>query len=729
MGKKFGRLVYQVVLALMLMLCLIIGIGTVQGAQERVFAQVLSPALRLLFPLLVAGLCCLFVVLLYRALDRFSHGQLIAASAVMFGVMTGIFLVVFFHFRVSPYTDALLVQDTALYFAKTGKVPLTLSSLHGEYFGKYANNYFLTVVLRCYFKLCLLLGISDMNAPLTLLSCAALMVSAVFLYLTGVLLGGLKKGAKILALCVLNPLYYLLMLWVYTNVLSIPFLTAGLYFGLRVYRAKSARSRGIFCVLTAVAAVAGYYIRPVSVIPVIALAVCAFLRGLRGREKMFCALRCAVLCAVVALVLFKAVGAVNELHFSGVTEENFPLTHWLMMASHGTGKHNKQDVSYTMQFDTVQERSKADLKKTIENYRQYTAAELAAFLHEKLLAVWSYGDGGDLLKKVSQDNRMTGLYSWLVGSQSDLFRTYGYGFRIATLFLMLAAIWDLLRRREIDPAQFVFLLSLFGGILFYCFWEVKSTYSLPFVYLMLPVASHGADVLAQRAPVRRERARVLGRCAAAVSLLCALGICVLVYRDVARSNVVLRDWTLNSKKKSSMSDLVPDAKELELTQEVYISKPFNRVVISGDADAAAVEAGDSALLTIRDGSGQPVFERTIGAQELKENNYLTIETGEIVPDGREKYVIALEKSASCQGQMFFRCRSNRYLDMYDGTLTVNGETHRSDLFLQIYRERRGTWCPVRTARGLFGALALGILLLYLWMYLEASGKAGQTENR
>lgn len=726
MGKKLGRLAYQTVLALMMVLCLIIGIGTVKSAQDKLFAKVLSPSLRLLFPLLIAGLSCLFVVLLYRALNRFSRGQLIAASAVMLGVMTGIFLVVFYNFRVSPYTDALLVQDTALYFAKTGKVPLTLNSLHGSYFGRYANNYFLTVVLRCYFKLCLLLGIRDMYWPLILLSYAALMVSVLFMYLTGVLLGGLRKGAKLLALCVMNPLYYLLVLWVYTNVLSIPFLTAGLYFGLRVWRAKNARSRGIFCVLTAIAAVLGYYIRPISAIPAIAFAVCAFLWGLRGKKNMLRALKCAALCAVIALVLFKAVGRLNDLHFAPVSGENFPVSHWLMMASHGDGKFDEQDVAYTMRFDTVAERSKADLKKTFENYGQFTAAGLASFLYRKILAVWSFGDGGDLLKKVSQDNRMTKLYSWLAGSQADLFRTCGYGFRIATLFLMFIAIWNLIRKKEIDPAQFVILLSLFGGILFYCFWEVKSTYSLPFIYLMLAVASHGADVLAVPANAREKETRgALRPAAAALSLVCALVVCALAYRGIIRSNVTLRDWSLNSKKNASMSDILPDARELELTQEVYLSKPFRSLVIAGDADETAVSAGDSALLTIRDESGQIVFERTIGARELKEKNYLRIETGEIVPDGREKFVIGITKSGDCQGRMFFRCRSNRYLDLYDGVLTVNGEKHKSDLFLQIFKEYEGPWCSVKTARILFGALALGILLLYLWMYLDAGRERGR----
>ncbi len=720
MGRKFGMLVYRLILALVMLICIFIGFGCAWHAQDKVFTGVLSLSLRLLFPLMLAGLICLFVVLLYRAMDRFSRRQLIAASVVMFAVMALVFLVLFLNFKVTPAGDAMHVQDVALYFAKTGKVPLTKTAPHAGYFARFANNYFLVVVLRCYYKLCLLLGIQDMYVPTFLLGFAAIMVSAVFLYLTGVLLGGLRKGTRLLTLCVMNPLYYLLALWVYTNGLSIPFVTASVYFSLRVYKAKSVCSRRIFCVLTAVVTVLGYYVRPTSVIPVIAVAACAFLWGLRKRENMIRVLRCAVLCIVTAAILFKAISVVNDWHFSAVSDGNFPPTHWLMMASHGTGRHNDRDVNFTLQFETIEEKTKATIEKTIENYREQTAAGLITFIGQKMLEVWGRGDGGDLLANIKSDTKMTKLYDWLVGSRADLFQAYGYAFRMATLFLMVIALWNLLRKKEIDPAQFVFVLSLFGGILFYCFWEIKTKYSLPFVCLMLAVASHGAEVLAAPTTVRQRRMHRAARpAAAAVSLVCALGICALAYHDVVRSNVTLRDWSLNEKKNSSMSAILPDAKEIELTQEVYISKPFDQIVISGNADDTAVQAGDSALMTIRDGSGRIVFERTIGAQELMENNYLKIATGEIIPNGREKFVIGITKSDDCRGKLFFRCRANRYLDLYDGVLTVNGETHRSDLFLQIYREYEGAWCSVKTARILFGALALGILLLYLWMYLDA----------
>lgn len=703
----------------MLIFCIFIGMGTIGNVQNNVFQQVLSPSVRTFFPILISVLICLFLVLLFRAFDRFGRGQLIAASIVMLGIMTAIFLIIFCSFKIIPFTDALHVQEAALSFVNGGELPMTAATPRGSYFLKYPNNYFLVVILKCYFQLCLALGIQDTYWPLIVLSFAALMAAVVFMYLTGVLLGGLRKGAKLLALCVMNPLYYLLVFWVYTNELSIPFMMAGIYFSLRIYKAKGVWSRRIFCVLTAIVAIFGYYIRPTAVIPIIAAAGCAFLWSLRGKKNAGIVFRCAVLCAIIAVILFKAIGMVNDAHFSMDENGQFPVTHWIMMGSHGSGRHNKGDVQYTMQFDTLEERSKAALAKAIENYKNQTGTGLLSFMYDKMLVMWSYGDGGDLLNKVQQDINMTELYSYVLGDQADLFKTYAYAYRIVTVFLIIIAIWNLLGKKRIDPPQFLFILSFFGGILFYSFWEIKSTYGLPFIYNMLLIGEYGGEVLVQRIPEKRENRRS-GRSSqiAAVGLVCALSICVLAYNDIINSKKVLREWSYNNQVETSMSDICPNEEEVELTQEVYISKPFNHIRIAGNANRQAVDDGASAQLTILNGDGNVVFERTITAQELFRKGYPIIDTGKIIPNGREKFTICLRKSSSGDERLYFRCRNNQYIDIYEGVLKVNGEQYRNDLFLQVYNEYEGPWCSVRTARLLMGALVLAILLLYLWMYLD-----------
>lgn len=715
MGKKLGNAAYRILLTVMLILCVFIGTGAVRYAQSEVFGNVLSPSVNLLFLLLLASMICVFIVLLYRALDRLSRGQLIGTSVILLAVMSLIFLIVLCNFELTPSSDSLHIQDTALYFARTGEVPLSDTAFNSGYFSRYANNYFLVVVLRYYFKLCLLMGIQDMYWPLIILSFTAIMTAVVFMYLTGVLLGGIRKGTKILALCVMNPLYYLIVLWVYTNSMSIPFMVAGIYFSLCVYKAGSACRRRVFCVLTAIVAAVGYYVRPVSVFPIIAAAICAFLWGLRSRKNMIRVLKCAVICAVVALILVKGISMLNDMHFSTVSEGNFPPTHWIMMASHKSGYYVKEDVSFTAKFDSYEEKLKATTQKLIENYRKKTLTGLFSFLCDKMLIVWSKGDEW---VSVSQDKKMTPMYSYLVGSQSDLFQAYCYAFRIVTVFLILISIWKLLGKKEIDPAQFIFILALFGGILFYWFWEIKPKYSMPFVYVMLLIAENGAETLAQSSRSMREGLRRRGKTVAAASLVCALGICVLTYNDIVNSDVVHKDWSWRGQKQSTMQNILPNEKKVELTQEIYISKPFNRIVVAGNADKKAVEAGETARFTLLNGDGQVVYEQVIQAQEFAKKGYPVIKTGRIVPNGREKFTVCLSKDSQSDGKFYFRCKDNQYIDLYEGVLTVNGGQQRNDLFLQVYNEYNGPWCSVKIARILFVALVFAVLLLHFWMYMD-----------
>lgn len=93
-----------------------------------------------------------------------------------------------------------------------------------------------------------------------------------------------------------------------------------------------------------------------------------------------------------------------------------------MMASHGDGEHNKEDYAYTHQFRTKEEKTQATVDRMIKNYKSYSFSELMAFEQKKLMVSWYYADGGDLIEKISQDQKNTPLYTWILGSRFDLFR-------------------------------------------------------------------------------------------------------------------------------------------------------------------------------------------------------------------------------------------------------------------------------------------------------------------
>ena len=101
-----------------------------------------------------------------------------------------------------------------MYLAKTGEKPISDTAPHASYFGMFSNNYFLTVIFAKFINMLSRAGITEVQFALLALSVAGMIIATIFLYLTGIRIGGLKGGAKILTLCVLNPIYYILPMWI-----------------------------------------------------------------------------------------------------------------------------------------------------------------------------------------------------------------------------------------------------------------------------------------------------------------------------------------------------------------------------------------------------------------------------------------------------------------------------------------------------------------------------------
>ncbi|MDO4321117.1 MAG: hypothetical protein Q4C61_01185 [Lachnospiraceae bacterium] len=637
------------------------------------------------------------------------------ASVIMFGIMAAVFAVILFNFRPSMMSDSLNLWDTALYFAKTGKWPIESSAPHASYFGRYSNNYFLVVCYTFFFRFLQKIGIRDVSLPLLLLAVAAIMAAVVFTWLIGMKIGGLRGAVKIQALCVLNPVYYILVLWIYTNVFSIPLTMAVIYFGICIYQEEREWRRNLYCILLAICSVAGYFIRPTIVIPLIAFIICGVLWAARSRKNAYRLLKCGGLCLLAGIVLFKAVSALNDSYFSTVSERNYPVTHWLMMAAHGNGTVRTEDNNYTGQFKTKEEKVKATTEKIKEYYSEYSLPEFVSFLYKKLVISWGHGDGGDLLGKLSQDKKMTRLYSWIFGDRSDLFQLYCYSFYLADLFLILIAIWSLLKEQSVNPYQFLFVLSFLGGILFYCLWEVKSSYTLPFVYIMLCIGMYGANVLAGKVALRsRQRKLMLERPAAYALLACMLCISLISYDKMVNTVVTRQDWSVRCAFTHSVGKYgIGDGELLNVSQEFYAPRPFNRLVLLGFADEEARVSGDSYIISLQKENGAEVYAGEIHAEELSEEGTVCLDVGEIIPDGREKYILKLSEKESNRGKMFFKRKTGKYMDIYDGSAVVNGKENNSDLCLQVYGEFQGEWCSGQLGILINGSLFAAAFLLYL----------------
>lgn len=701
------KVTYKGILILMLYLMAVIFIGTVTTTQEKVFSRILTPsvkyALLALLTLTVGG----GYIQLFRAMNRMKKRELIILSVIMAVIMLGIHGILLLSLDPYSSSDAYNMQDMALYLAKTGVRQVTGDAPHAEYYGYYSNNYFLTIVLSKYMKLMLALGIADMYKPLHFLGTASVLITTLFLYLTGVRVAGMKGGAGVLAFCVGNPLYYLMSFWLYSNTCSLPFTAGVVYFAVRLFYEKNRTDRIVSSVLLAVCAVVGYFIRATAVIPLIAFILCYGVEVTAGKRNIRQAAQNLAVLALVGTVLAYGMNTWNQSYFSQISDQNIPVTHWIMMASHGNGKYNKEDLNYTTSFETKEEKKEATLEKIKENYGSYTPGELKEFLHKKLLTSWCFADGGDLRSRISQDRKYTRVYTWLVGDKAEVFRMYCYAFRLACLGLVMAGFWSLIRKKEMSVYPVFYAVSLFGGICFYSFWEVKNTYGMPFVMFLLLLGAYGTQcIVPEKVDIEYLDSRFSFGWKKAVLLIMVVSISVLSVNQMHHAKSRYRDWTVRCTNRMTREN-IGYTDQLNVEQTFYASKPFNRIGVEMKYKTENPTPDDTVTMILLDDEQQEVYRERISADQIKDDKMFYLKMPLVVPEKKDTmYTLVIWNEKPLKGKMTMNRRAECYLGGYEGTLISDGKPIVGRLYLRVFYREKRVWCSAKAAIFMAGVISM-----------------------
>lgn len=712
-------------MAVTLFFIIFIEVGTVVTAQDQVFADVLSPMMRLTFPILLAVLISSSLLILFRYLDKMEKKGLWIYTGILFVILLAGFGVVLSNFLPFSSTDAYNVQDMAMYLAKTGEKPISDTAPHAPYFGMFSNNYFLTIIFAKFIHMLSHAGNTEVQFALLSLSVAGMIIAVIFLYLTGIRIGGLKGGAKILTLCVLNPLYYILPMWIYTCSFSIPFTAAVIYCGVRLLKEESWKDRIISATLFAAFGITGYYIRPTVVIPMIAFMFCYIWDHLIGKKKIKESIQSFGIVLLIGIVVSHGISGLNQSYFETVSAQNYPVTHWLMMASHGDGEHNKEDYAYTHQFRTKEEKTQATVDRMIKNYKSYSFSELMAFEQKKLIVSWCYADGGDLIEKVSQDQKNTPLYTWILGSRSDLFRAYCYGFRISNLAFLCLALWRMLKRKKEEIIQIFWTVSILGGILFYCIWEIKGSYGMPFVMLFLLLGMAGIDESKEVLFRKRDEKHVY-KCGwtELVLLACVICICLISGEQMRKSKIPVYRWSVHCINGTSAKKMKDVGKTVRINQEFEARHPFNRIGLIVSAGDRAKQFNDSLQVKLIDKKGNPVYQGKIQADQAGENDSVVLRFPKVSPTKENgHYYLQIWNKKPHRGKLRVWHRKEFYVHSYAGKLKVDGKDHFENLYLQVYEKIKEPWCDKKQM-----LVIDGVLLLWTAIILAMIPKKRRDEN-
>lgn len=633
----------------------------------------------------------------YRVIDKLSKRQLLVTSGVLFVVMLGIFFFMLKNFRTLAVTDSQAMIDISLYMSKHGgKIDFSTEE-YVNYLNMYGNNYFLILAFSRIYKVLTILNINDPYLPMYVLQAAAVITGVVFTYLTAMKIRGIRTATKVLLLCLLNPINYVIIFWIYSNTLSIPFMMEVLYFGICLYFSNKMLKTVVLSIIEAILIAVSYFVRPTSIIPFIALVICAFMLMLKQGKVLLKKFIVPTLVMLVTVIMcFKFISMDNQSYFSKVSDKNFPITHWTMMASHGDGEYNESDVDFTTNIEGKSAKRNATLERTISNYKELGVLGTIKLFGNKTISTWSNGYS-DLNGRLAPEGKYTKSFQLIAGDQRDFFQLYCDAFRILTFLLVAAAGLCIIKKKEFSGYEFILNLSLLGGIVFYCIWEVKSVYSVPFLLLIFLIGAEGLDVIGKKiAVLQKEKIKRYDKFMPWIILF--LGMVLLLCTElcgIMSRNIYHREYSLRSYTVWPEGEISHDKGEkFKILQEFNASKPFNNICLNVEVVEKEREDTDRCVYKIElmDQNKKVLHTRMVNSDYVNlQYSYIFLTLDEEQSEAPGKYYLKIKKISGTENAINFVYRKSLYLKDYKGRCRVNGKKKNYQVSMQVYNAYIGPY--------------------------------------
>ncbi|MDO5521241.1 MAG: hypothetical protein Q4G58_12180, partial [bacterium] len=631
--------------------------------------------------LMGAFLFCLALYFCFHKLSSCDDKQIARITIALFAVMLIGQLLFIFNFNVMPITDSYMVDDQAMQFA-AGKSQTFDASV--SYFSKYGNNYFVTIVTSFIFIVMQKLNISDMTHALAFLNMLLLDLAVVMLWDTVRITKDKRSAAKLLLLCVLNPGYYLLLEWYYTAVYCIPIMIAILYLCIRIYNVmktdQAIHKLILYGLLLGIATVLGFNIRPTSVIPLIAIGICALFKVLPYKEhRKNAAITIASFAVSMLLLLAGTKSLVNG--YVDDDSANFPVTHWVMMGLHGNGTFLQTDEAYTAQYNTKEEKVKANVKEINKTLKEYGLSGTLNHMVKKLEVTWT-DRYADFNVRLAQDKNFGRLYKYIVEGKTDAVVISFQIFQVVLYLLLLMSILRQLKEKE-DGLMFALLLSFFGAIVFYLLWEAKAIYAVTFDLLLLPLAADGMEYLGRLTTnTEHQKSPYILKKLVMVSMIVTAFIGISQYHNFINKKETWHDYSVRSYTQQMVrwDDDLSEANH-SLTQEFYTSKPFNEFSIAAQPSNNK-NTDCSYTISLYDEKETTLYSKKVTSDDIKNNTISFQLKKSIKPKKKQRYTIRIIGSG-VKDTIQWGHRMSSMSDNYEGTCSIDGVSKSYDLFITV----------------------------------------------
>lgn len=620
--------------------------------------------------ILMAALIVILFLYFSKHVKKCENKELNRLCIILFTVFALGQIFVFFSFDIISTNDSLAVQDSAAFMSLTGESKI--NAYHTDYFNRYTNNNLLVLIFSVIFKIFNVFKI-DYRIGALVFNFIMLFIGQVLIYSGIVRLINKQTAVKYLFLTVIDPAMYMLGTWVYSVSLCMPFMGAVLLLIGCIRKSKKDNVKYILSGILGLTVIIGYFIRPVVAILFISLVICCFLWLKKDKKQLISGLICSAVCISIMAVSFLACNSVINAH-SDKTDDEFPMTHWVMMGLEKDGTWNSEAVKYTNSFKTKEEKVQANIDKIKKNFKEYSPVGLSFHALRKLTVTWSEGSTNYQLR-TQKLNSYNDVYNYLSGDKNDFVLIYLQALRFAVLILACITLFKKFKDKKAD-ASFLLTLFLFGGILFYLIWEAKESYSIPFLFALYALAAQSSDIKFGKVYVKNINKALIGTMS--LTLICfAIG-----FNFWSVQKTVHKEYSINDNA-SSCSEYVNDLSEKSgyIEQEFYTDKDFNNIEIF-----CTKKSGNAKYTVDISNADKTVFTKTIGKENFDENkinlNFDTVKNDEIC-----KYTITIKPvKNNVKDSLAFKYNDTAVFKGIKGDLKVSNDVKTNDLKLKVYNE-------------------------------------------
>lgn len=467
LGKNFNlkNRAYKIFLVVMLLVWGFITWSSIFDIYPSISINVDLSAITILL-----GVCVTFLllILIYKKIDKYSEkvhnriSYLLSVLAFLILCLWGL------NNKILSTYDLSHIIDQVSVLINNG------SHIVGEsnYLSIYPQQIPLFILIYVFSWVATIIKVNPIDFTI-LFNCFMIALSFLFMYKILRIMYNSKIALIGMILMMLNPDFYLFTSYYYTDILSIPFGIIGFYFVVKADQKESHKkilSRLLGGILFAI----GFKLRVVTVFLLIAYTINVILKNniIHSLKKLS-----PVLSSFIIFILLYSFVIEPSFGIKINDSETLPFTHWIMMGvnTQNDGNYTDKDVKYTINSEDKISANLTEIGKRAKkiNYK---------FIDNKIRRVWSQGDH-DILRKYVNVEKINVFYKYTTGSGA-IFIKYLQQISIASIYVLflIGICVDLLKRSNFHDSKFsTIVLSIFGAILFYLFWEAQTRYSFSFL--------------------------------------------------------------------------------------------------------------------------------------------------------------------------------------------------------------------------------------------------------